>query len=140
MAKHFAIVQINERQEIVNKSIVRLLFSTLAPGQYSVLINDANPRSLEGNAYYWSVVVEMVMDGLNHLGHEFFDKDTVHEFLKAKFNSVKVRNEKTGKVEQITQSTTKLNPGEFFQYIERIRRWSAEFLNVVIPDPEKQYA
>jgi hypothetical protein len=35
-------------------------------------------------------------------------------------------------------STRAMNKNEFYEYVEAIRRWSAETLDVVIPDPESE--
>lgn len=88
------------------------------------------------NSFYWSVVVQYVMLGLRELGHEVDEQET-HELLKAKFNSKNVANEH-GEVLNIPQSTTKLNTVDMMDYIAKIQMWAAEFLNIVIPDPESQ--
>lgn len=35
------------------------------------------------------------------------------------------------------QSTAKLKTGEFEEYLESIRRWAAQFLELPIPDPNQ---
>jgi hypothetical protein len=49
-----------------------------------------------------------------------------------------VINKSTGQYEQVPISTTKLTRTEFCEYIEKIQRFAAEFLNVVIADPGQQ--
>jgi hypothetical protein len=36
-----------------------------------------------------------------------------------------------------TPSTTTLDTIQFTEYIEAVRKWAAEFLNINIPDPKK---
>lgn len=93
-------------------------------------------RSDPQNRYYWGVVVPMVRDGINSLGHELTCDDT-HEFLKQRFNSTHLVS-KEGEVIDIADSTTKLDTAGFMIYLEQIQRFSADFLGVVIPDPNEQ--
>lgn len=92
-------------------------------------------RSTNQNSYYWACVVPLVRDGLNHLGNEFSLDDT-HSFLKARFNYKEIVNEETGEIAQVPVSTTDLSTFAFNEYKEKIQRFSAEFLNITIPDPE----
>jgi hypothetical protein len=90
-------------------------------------------RSNDQNEYYWAGVVPKVCEALRHLGHDVDEQDT-HDFLKAKFNSVKIAN-KDSVVEELPQSTTKLTTVEMMDYIAKIQMWAAEYLGIVIPDP-----
>jgi hypothetical protein len=94
-------------------------------------------RSDNQNRYYWGVVVEIVRQGLRDLGHRL-DKDEVHYFLREKFNYKELVNEGTGESVKIPQSTTVMTKTEFGEYIEQIAQWSAEFLNVTIPEAGQQ--
>ena len=61
----------------------------------------------------------------------------VLELLKFRFlKSEYVTND--GEIIQTIRSTTELSPPEFNDYIESIQQWSAEYLNIVIPDPNEQ--
>ena len=82
-------------------------------------------RSTLQNSYYWSVVVELLA---NELG---YDKDELHEILKYKF----LQSNAMGM--PYIKSTTKLSTGEFEEYLSKIKRWAAEFLHIVIPDPNE---
>lgn len=93
-------------------------------------------RSTLQNAYYHAVVVKMVCEGLRDLGHEI-DEDLTHEFLKGKFNSENVVGN-DGVVESIPRSTTEMNTVEMMDYVAKIQVWAAEFLGIVIPDPNQQ--
>lgn len=93
-------------------------------------------RSYLQNRYYFGVCVQLVCEALRHLGNDVDEQDT-HEFLKGKFNSKKIVNS-DGVVEELPISTTKLTTTEMMEYIARIQQWAAEFLGLVIPDPESQ--
>jgi len=82
-----------------------------------------NMRSNEQNAYLFGVVYAILSE---ETGHEV---DELHEICKIKFNGKIVEGEKIG------QSTTKLDSGQFTDYIERIRKWAAMDLGIHIPDP-----
>ncbi len=93
-------------------------------------------RSNDQNEYMWKVVIPMIQEALFELGNDF-SKEDVHEMLKAKFNAVEVVN-RQGVSDFIPQSTTKLTTTEFMAYIARIQQWAAQFLSIVIPDPNQQ--
>lgn len=94
-------------------------------------------RSDRQSGYYWSVVVPEITDALKALGHET-DHDTTHELLKSKFNSRPICNADGEVIGELPQTTTRLNITEFSEYIERIVRWAAQFLGLVIPPPNSQ--
>lgn len=93
-------------------------------------------RSNDQNAYMWGVVIPMVCTALRNLGHDV-DEEETHEFLKSKFNSKKLANE-NGEFIDLPTSTTKLTTVEMMDYIASIQMWAAEFLGIVIPDPNQQ--
>jgi hypothetical protein len=80
-------------------------------------------RSDLQNNYYWGVVLELLSKELG------YDQDEMHEILKYKF----LQSHAMGM--PYVKSTTKLSTGEFEEYLSKIKRWAAEFLNIVIPDP-----
>jgi hypothetical protein len=121
---------------ITNAKAVTKAF-TLTDGKYRLRISRAGKRSILQNGYYWGAVIPAIQDGLKDLGHEL-DKEEIHDWLKGKFNYTEVINKSTGQYEQVPISTTKLTRTEFCEYIEKIQRFAAEFLNVVIADPGQQ--
>lgn len=116
----------------------------------------ASKRTLPQNKYYFGVVVQMVLDRLIDLGYQVCDliqiaqdggadqnltAEDVHDFLKSKFNRVTVFSETNGEVlGTIGGSTKTLPPEEFTNYIERIRQWAAESLDIDIPNPDPKTA
>lgn len=90
-------------------------------------------RSLAANAYYWSGVIGTISDYTGYTPEE------VHEFCKAKFLPSKVTlADKRGEVVEeivVGRSTSTLNKIEFGEYIEAIRQWCAETLDLNIHDP-----
>lgn len=82
-------------------------------------------RSLNQNSAYWGIAIEILCDQTG------YDRDTMHEALKAKFASH--TDENTGLL--VIESTTKMDTVRFMKYYEDIQRWAAEFLDCYIPDP-----
>jgi hypothetical protein len=82
-------------------------------------------------AYYWGVVVKLLSE---YTGYE---AEEMHEILKDQFAPLK--EVKLGKeVKMIHGCTHDLFTDNFFtDYIERIQRWAAQELGVVIPDPPR---
>ena len=103
-----------------------------------VLKRAKKQRSLQANAYYHAVVIPCIRHGLKEV-HGFLPSATeVHEFLKGKFNIKELVNLETGEYEKFPMSTTHLSTTEFGEYVDRCKAFALEFLNVSIPEPDKQ--
>lgn len=122
--------------KIDNPFNVSKIFMSLKDGRYEFEIKAFNKRSNQQNRYYFKCV-EMIRDKMNESGNEF-TKEQVHDWIKWKFNSVEFINEDTGEIERIPQSTTSLGKDKFSELIEKIHRYAAESLDLVIPDPGEQ--
>lgn len=108
----------------------------LGSGFIEIIIRLAGKRSSPQNRYYWGAMLPIVKEGLKGVGIEM-SKEQTHELLKYKFLKREfVTND--GDILQIIGSTTELSTKEFNEYIESIQIWSAEYLNVNIPDPNEQ--
>ncbi len=94
-------------------------------------------RSNPQNAYYWCVIVAIMFDVFREAGHNVKDAQDAHEILKAMFNTEKMVNS-NGEFVEVPKSTTSNNTLEQEEYHERIRRWTAEFWGVNIPEPNEQ--
>lgn len=84
-------------------------------------------RSPQANAYYWGVALQMISE---YTGDEVED---LHEHFKVRFLPKKLHMD--GDEIVIGGSTRSLNVNQFYEYVERIRRFAAEFLDCNIPDP-----
>lgn len=94
------------------------------------LRTQGKPRSLNQNAYYWSVCVQMIAEETGHLPEE------IHEFLKMKLlprQSVSIG----GDLFSITKSTASLSTDEFEDYLEHVRAFAANELSMTIPLPNE---
>lgn len=94
-----------------------------------------NTRSDRQNRYYWGVVLQMLSEETGHKAEE------LHEIFKEKFglkNEIYLSNKQNEmEIANITISTTKYNTAQFEEYLEKIRRWSAEFYELYIPLPNE---
>lgn len=91
-------------------------------------------RSDNQNRYYWGVIIPIIHSELVNLGHRL-NSEEVHFFLKQKFNYKTVATKEGELIGEIPQSTATLNKLEFMEYVDKIIQWSAEILNVTIPQP-----
>lgn len=102
-------------------------------------------RSLPQNAYYWSVVVELVAkEYTKGRPHRPFSPQETHEILKAQFYDPHLVLEGLvpGQIIGglcIGVSTKYLNKLQFIEYLERIVWWAAEKLDLYIPDPDPDW-
>ena len=84
-------------------------------------------RSLPQNNYYWGVV-------LNYIGNQTgYEPEEVHENMKQEF----LRDHEVQNFMYHIKSTTELTTEEFEDYLEHIRRWAAQFLELYIPLPNE---
>ena len=101
-------------------------------------------RTQRQNKYLWGVVYKYLVDNdPGYFGNEETERllkgrgiamnEIVHEFCKAQFLPPLVLT--IGGGMKITKSTAKLNRQEFNDYVEAIRRWAAQELQVFVPDP-----
>lgn len=92
-------------------------------------------RSNPQNAYYHSVVIPLVQQGLKDTGN-IMTRENVHDLLKLRFLKIQVNvNESTGEFIERIKSTTELSTSEMMDYIAEIQQFSAEYFGIVIPDP-----
>lgn len=123
---------------ILNRKRLNQDLKDFKPCDVVVIIKKRGKRSLPQNAYYWSCVVKEIQVRLKELGNDF-DADDIHEFLKQKFNKEQVVT-KQGELLEIGKTTTDLNKEEFSIYVDRIREWASDTLEIFIPDPNTQTA
>ena len=94
-------------------------------------------RSTIQNAYYWGIVVAMISERLRELGHDV-DRDLTHEFLKGRFLFTELLDPSTGEVMRIPKKTSELTTSEFMDYLEYVKQFAAETLDIYVPDPNEQ--
>jgi hypothetical protein len=96
-------------------------------------------RSGQQNRYYFGVVVKLITDAFRDAGN-MVNAENVHEFLKAEVGKLsQVLVTADGEVFRGPGSTAKLTTTEFSNYIEAVRAWAAEILDLQIPSPDEAF-
>lgn len=117
------------------------LFKQLKDGNYKLEATTFGKRSLNANAYYWMILTDYVQPALYDAGwREIKTKDDAHFFVSNIFLKQRIVNETTGDEMVRIKSTASLSVKEFGEYLEEIIQWAAEYLSIVIPEPDKQLA
>lgn len=132
--------------ELVRGNAIRALQSAAIGGDEIMVVRiepEEKKRSAQQNKYLWGVVYKTIVD--NDPGYFVNDAvdslrktarlstaEVVHEFCKARFLP---SADLPGLQITVAPSTAKLPRKEFQDYVESIRRWAADELQVFIPDP-----
>jgi len=97
----------------VKDGIINLPSVDAKDGEYYFELKEVGVRSGQQNNYYWQIIDILSED----LG---YTKQEMHQTIKNHFDII---------------STKDLERKEFSDFLERLIRWSAIELNIVIPDP-----
>jgi hypothetical protein len=89
-------------------------------GEYYIELKETGVRSSQQNNYYWNAV-RIIAEELGYTENE------MHSTIKNHFEIESTHFE--------IESTKTLSTKEFASFIERLVRWSAIELNIIIPDP-----
>lgn len=92
--------------------------------------------SLQNN-YLWGVVYTTLLRGLQDAGWEVTNTEQVHEYFKSHFATEQVINKHTGEVITIPSSTTEMDTVTFTAYLDQLKDYAIEYLNIEIPEPEQ---
>lgn len=97
-------------------------------------------RSNNQNSYYWGVCIPLIQSGLKDATGEFRSSENIHyNILLPLFSpSVEIINTDTGQVLTERISSSEMTTIQFMEYVMEIQKWSSEFLNVDIPDPNEE--
>lgn len=88
-----------------------------------------NSRSLEQNRYYWRIVA-IISEKTG------YTKDETHALLGSKFlkDHVDIQEGSEMKRYTVVKSSSSLKSDEMAQYIEEVKMWAAQELQLFIPD------
>ena len=115
-------------------------FRTASNGCYMINITKQRKgRTLNQNDWLWGCVNPILLDGLLDAGWEFTSVEQVHEFFKKQMAQDKVVNYTTGEIVEIPMSTAIMDTQQFAIYIDALRAYAEDFLNVTIPEPDKNW-
>jgi len=123
---------------IENQAYFKGRLKELKDGRVEIIVKPYHAkRSNLQSRYYWGVVIPLIRDALQDLGNEL-DADLTHELLKGKFNAQMVHDAHGEVIGDIGGSTTEMSKVDFMAYLDKITRFAAEYLSIVIPLPETQ--
>jgi len=122
--------------DVVNGRLKNVI--PIADGRYHFTIKKKNNRSLPQNAYYHGCIVPEIKRGMYEIGYDEISTNQVHELLKAKFLQNEIINKHDGEVILVPGSTATLTTIEFNEFIEKCQKFAAEYLGIVIADPNSQ--
>lgn len=123
-----------------NLRTISEFFRTASNGSYMLTITkQRRGRTLNQNDWLWGCVYPILLDGLLDAGWEFTSVEQVHEFFKKQMAQDKVVNYSTGEIVEIPRSTATMDTQQFSMYIDALRDYAEEFLNVTIPEPNKNW-
>jgi hypothetical protein len=92
-------------------------------------------RSQAQNQFYWGVVVQLLSE------HTGYTPDEIHDLCKCKFIPKRLAIcDGNGVIQDeivLGGSTRKMNAIEFGEYLDNIKTWAAESLDIVMPDPDQ---
>ena len=109
-------------------------------GRYLLKTENKNKRSGSQNAYYWAVVIPIILEHLREAGYdEIRTPNDVHEILKYKFLRKQIPNDQ-GEYVEMLGSTAQLSKKEFGEYVDAICKWVGESFSINIPGPGTQAA
>ncbi len=108
----FACTIKNGKMSLLNRAEFDNAISKLQ-GEYYIELKETGVRSSQQNNYYWNAV-RIIAEELGYTENE------MHATIKNHFE---------------IESTKTLSTKEFASFIERLVRWSAIELNIIIPDP-----
>ena len=95
-------------------------------------------RSTRQNAYMWAVPIRMITDAFRDAGN-VVDEDEVHEYLKAEIGKLRRKVvTQEGEVIDMPASTKHLTTSQMEDYLEKVRAWAAEVLDLQIPLPNEE--
>lgn len=126
--------------QLIVRNRSQLQAQALASGltEFDVVVTSKKKkRSTKINRYYWGVVVAQIRDAFRELGNDV-DSELTHEFLKGRFHYKEFIDTKSGEVMKLPQSTADITNTEFMEYMERIKQFGSEVLNIYIAEPNEQ--
>lgn len=95
-------------------------------------------RSLNQNAFYWSILLEFFQELFLEVWGEIKSKEEIHEILKFTCNYEEKINPVTGEIIRIAKSTTELTTSGWMDYELQLKQFALDYFNAVLPSPNEQ--
>lgn len=122
-----------------SRQLLNETLDSLPLGEYTITItHNRKTRSNQQNAYLWGIVYPAVLFGLQDAGWEITNEEQVHEYCKQAFAAREFINKDTGEVLILPSSTAQMQTAEFNVYVDKIKAFAFEYLNITIPEPNEE--
>ena len=124
---------------VVNKALLDKELIGLPKGRYRILIEKYRKKKSNPQLrWLYGQVYPLVLKALNDAGWEFTSIEEVDEYCKSMFSSKEVLNRHTGEILDVPGLKRDMTTMELSTYVNAIRDWCAEYLNVYVPEPGEQ--
>lgn len=123
---------------VVNAAMFRGECQKLPAGRYRIVVEKARKKKSNPQlGWLYGQIYPHVLQGLIDAGYdEFTNLDQVDAKCKEMFARQEIVNKYTGEIMSIPALKRDMTTVEFSTFVDEIRDWSREYLNVEIPDPE----
>jgi hypothetical protein len=98
-----------------------------------------NKHSPDQREYYFAVVCQCAIEGLEAINDETYTKDEAHEFIKTNCLYDTKVDEQTGEIIRVPKSISTLDLIEMIEYIERASRFVEQWLKVQVPPANREW-
>lgn len=108
------------------------------PGPVVVTVDRrTDRRSHAANRFLWGVVYAHISE------YTGADPEDIHDEMCARFTTrtVSYANPHTGEMveTEVVGRTSRMSVKEFYEFVEKVRLFAAEFFGLTIPDPDPEY-
>lgn len=121
--------------KILNLTLYQRVVGSLKTGPvYDIVIKPKEKERTDSDGlrkYFYGVVMAMIAEETGH------SAETLHEHFKRKILGVTVDAHGIGVAPSVFSRESTMPISEKQAYIDEIRRWSFDFLNISIPSPEQ---
>ena len=125
---------------IVNRALLDQELTALPKGRYRLTVEKyRNSKSNAQLGYLFACVYPFVLRGLTETGWE--DITTLYQvdaLCKSLFSNQEIVNRETAEIMTIPALKREMTTTEMMTYVESIRSWASEFLQIEIPEPQEQ--
>lgn len=128
------IVSKNDKGEIINRADVKKFFDAM--GKKTLLkATDYSTRSLPQNDLFHSWL-PILLHAMREIGmDEIRTVDDAKRYVKGLFLTTYLEDKATGTMVPMVKKTSKLTKSEMTIFLNDVAKWSAEWLNTVLPFP-----
>ena len=138
--EYFGKVLDDGKLRLWNKNLFLEEVSTLKGKNITLVVKESHKnRSKRQLRYYWGVIIPIIQTGFKDIG-DHITKKQVHELLKHEFlfEEHVDKNNNVYKVPMSLGDLGEVSIHKFNEFKDQVQQWSAEHLNVYIPDPNEQ--